>query len=180
MNMTKTKSTYFRSPKTGRSQDDFKVLLVGALFTIFILMFQFTAHSLQEKRWFRDVTHMTPFYNVEVSRVVVDDDTNTIVISGFMVKRRCVFHDLTGYVIDSEGKRTRMLVDTSPEDLLSGIEYGANRPSSQQSESWGPWEISFVSTGSFPVSWEIWAHHKCDNSSVIESNLFASGLWKNL
>ena len=180
MNVTKTKNSYFRSPKTGRSQDDFKVLMVGILFTIFILMFQFTAHSLQEKRWFRDVAHLTPFYDVEVSKVVINDETNSIVISGYMTKRRCIFQDLTGYVIDSNGKRTRILVNTSLEDLSTGIEYGSNRPPSQISESWGPWEIRFTATGSFPVSWEIWAHHKCNSDTEIQSNLFASGIWKNM
>lgn len=172
---TQITKEYIRAPKTGRAKDDYKVLIVGASLAAFILIAQFTVGYLSEQRWFRDITFQTPFYNVTVNSVVLDADTNTVTLSGWMSKRRCEFRSLTGYVTDSNNERHRVYVNTTPEDILTGIT--GNRPPSKQVERWGPWEITFSVEGYDAVNWEVWAHHRCPNFATVQSNLFASGKW---
>ena len=174
---TSIKENYVRAPKTGKAKDDYKVLLVGSIFVVFLLIGQFAAGYLSEQRWFRDVSRQTPFYDVSVTNISLSEDNRSVTISGYMTKRRCEFQSLTGYIITTNGKRHRVYVNTTPEDILTGLQHGANRPPSELSERWGPWQISFSFKGLNPDSWEVWAHHKCPNFATVQSNLFASGPW---
>lgn len=170
------KEKYLRAEKTTRNRDDYKVLLVGAIIGFFILVGQFTMTALNEQRWFRDVTAQTPFHSVALLRSVVNPMENSITVSGTLVKRRCEFQSLTGYITDDEGIRQRVFVNTRPEEIITGI--SGNRPPSDEAERWGPWLLTFVvDSGVKPVSWEIWAHHNCPNRPLIQSNIFAWGDW---
>lgn len=175
---------FIRAEKTTRNRDDYKVLLVGVIFGVFILVSQVTYGMLIDQRWFRDVTGITPFHSVKVmSQAVVDD---SITVTGELVKRRCTFDSLTGYIIyddlmSEDLDRQRVFVNTRPEEILTGIT--GNRPPSDEAENWGPWLMTLtLSTENLShkgdiKGWEIWAHHSCPTRPVKQSNLFAEGLW---
>ena len=169
---------YIRAEKTGRPIDDFKVLFVGCLVVVFMLMGQYAYYHLSEQRWFRDVSLRTPFHSVVVTDISVSPEKEKVTIVGWMSKRRCEFSSLTGYIINDNQERHRVYVNTTPEDILTGV--AGNRPPANESERWGPWEISLSYDNLTPYAWEIWAHHKCPEQSTIQSNLFAFGLWREL
>lgn len=167
---------YLRAEKTTKNRDDYKVLIVGLFIGVFILIGNFTLASLNEQRWFRDVTQQSPFHSVALLSSVVNPMENSITVRGTMVKRRCQFDSLTGYITDNEGIRHRVFVNTEPEEIMTGIT--GNRPPSDEAETWGPWLLTFIVAQELrPVSWEIWAHHLCPTGSRIQANLFAEGEW---
>lgn len=183
MTEQKLRHGYFRAEKTTKNRDDYKVLLVGLMLSVFLLMGNFMFTALIEQRWFRDVTGQTPFHSVALLRSVVNPIENSITVSGTMIKRRCQFQSLTGYITDHEGIRHRVVVNTEPEEILTGI--SGNRPPSNEAETWGPWLLSFavevvVEQQLTPISWEIWVHHECPTRPNKQSNIFAWGDWITL
>lgn len=176
MTEQKVRHGYFRAEKTTKNRDDYKVLIVGLMIGVFLLVGNSTVTALSEQRWFRDATGQTPFHSVALLRSVVNPTENSITVSGTMVKRRCQFQSLTGYITDNEGIRHRVFVNTKPEEIMTGV--SGNRPPSNEAETWGPWLLTFVVEQELtPVSWEIWAHHECPNRPVRQSNIFAWGDW---
>lgn len=162
----------FRVNKTEPNKDDFRVMCVGVTCTIVILLGSLLIPRLPEYRWYRDFTALTPFHGVElISTKVI---SNSIMIEGVLIKRRCNFLSLTGYVINDLGRRARVVVDTSyRKSPASG-----NRPTSSLPEDWGPWQL--ISPFDNPVKWEIYAEHeKCATPPKEQTNLFASGEWIN-
>lgn len=169
-----------RAEKAGRNTDDSKVLMVGMVIGIAILLFSLVYPRLTENRWYRDVARLTPFHGVQTMKVEMSEDGQEISIHGVLVKRRCEFKHLYGYVYDVSNIRHRVKVDFSAE--LQG-----NRPPSPQnnSERWGPWVINLdlnkgLTTTMVPARWEIIAEHvNCPTKPYIQRNLFTAGLWKS-
>ena len=181
----RTREKYLRAEKTTKNRDDFKVLLVGILFGFLILISFTTLSLLNEQRWYRDLTGKTPFSDVIVtSQVVVN---NSITVTGEMIKHRCEFESLTGYIsytdiVNGGVERGRVFVNTKPEDLITGVT--GNRPPSDELENWGPWlmtlsldERNLAQMGEI-LGYEIWATHKCPTPPYHQSNLFAEGEWR--
>ena len=165
-----------RSVKRTRNSDDVKVLLIGVVLGIIILVSPVVANSLQEQRWYRDVSGSTPFRGATTDYTSVDD--GSIAVGGFLIKRRCTFLGLSGYIVDRTGIRHPVHVDTSPEVALTGVEYGGSRPPSDDLESWGPWVLTQTSNISEPTGWEIYVDHgECPSPPVNQTNLFTSGAW---
>jgi len=158
----------FRCPKTDQNTDDLKVLRFGVGVALAIMVSSLVLPRFPEYRWYRDITLLTPFHSVVLSSVYIEN--SSIVITGHMIKRRCVYKSLTGYVVSKDGHRFRVPVDTSPENT-SKIE--TNRPPSLKSESWGPWKVTNTITDIIPIAVEIYAQHvKCPTEPVVQSNLF--------
>lgn len=166
-----------RAEKTSRSNDDKKVLFVGFAACILLIFGQSIFNFFDESRWFRDLTNRTPFHSVEVLYTAPVNDGEALIIKGTMVKRRCEFQFLTGYIIGANGARERVHVNTTPEDVLTG-DLGS-RPSSEDKEVWGPWVLSLRSSTDIqkPYEYEIFGHHICPKQTVVQSNLFTKGLW---
>lgn len=165
-----------RTEKTTRNADDYKVLMVGIFCSILILMGSVVFPRFNEYRWYRDVTRLTPFYDVQLLYSNVSEDQITIQVGGSLVKRRCEFNNLFGYIYGDNGIRYRVPVDTSAEP-------GGNRPPSDTAESWGPWVISKEKNQNIPITvipvrWEIIAEHiNCPTAPKTQRNLFISGDW---
>lgn len=173
--------TVVRAKKTSKNADDFKVLIVGAVCAILIMMGSIIMPRMTEQRWFRDFTRLTPFHDVVLLYSQVSPDSITVAVGGTMVKRRCDFQSLYGYVIGSNGIRYRAAVDSSHEDS----EVRTNRPPSAHAESWGPWTISVDTIPHFPpavlpLGYEIYAEHvQCPTEPETQRNLFVKGDWAN-
>ena len=172
-----------RAEKTSRNADDFKVLIVGTIIAIVILIGSLSVPRLSEQRWYRDITRLTPFYDVELLYSRVSEDQISISMGGLMVKRRCTFDiatGLQGYVYGQDGIRYRVNIDDSPEGFLK-----TSRPPSSVKETWGPWVLSLNTNSNIPntmtpVRWEIIAPHvNCPTEPKTQRNLFIAGLWKN-
>ncbi len=165
-----------RAKKTTRNADDFKVLLVGAVCAIIIMMGSLVFPRFTEQRWYRDITRLTPFYDVVLLYSSVSEDQIRVVFGGSMVKRRCDFNNLFGYIYGDNGLRYRVPIDHSSEG-------GGNRPPSGTPESWGPWSLSLddnpnIPTTMVPERWEVIAEHvKCPTEPRTQRNLFISGEW---
>jgi len=154
-------------------------LMVGAMIMLlFISSWPNVQAELAEERWFRDVRGLTPFSEVEVTWSIVTDEG--LLIGGTMKKNRCTFvkGSQVGYVhVDEKPKRT-VFVDTSPEEILTGV-VGKSRPPSDTAETWGPWLIKWV--GPLPTDWDVFVSHKdCPTPPKNQVNLFASGSWADL
>jgi hypothetical protein len=182
-------SKFFRAEKTTRNHDDFKVLTFGIVVAVMILVLPlFNAIGL-EKRWYRDLTGVTPFSNIEVLYSVVSEDEQHIMVGGTMSKDRCEFNfDVTNpvaYVTGQYGLRHRLTVDTSPEDHLTQV-FNTSRPPSSGPETWGPWVIDKSDVRIFGGSlkatqWEIFVYHnKCPRGPEEQVNLFAEGPWTDI
>lgn len=169
------KAKYFRAPKSTPNRDDFRVLMAGVICAIILLVGSLAFQRLDEYRWFRDVTLLTPFHDVTVDYSFVDGKVLTV--GGQLIKRRCDFEDMIAYVTGEDGTRRRLIVDPSPEIRLTGTD--KTRPPSSESEAWGPWEIYNQYTDLTPVSWEIYIDHvRCPSPPENQTNLFAYGPWK--
>lgn len=168
-----------RAKKTTRNADDFRVLVAGIVCTIMILMGSVILPRFTEQRWYRDLTNLTPFHSVELLYSNVSEDSISIQFGGSLVKRRCEFNNLIGYIYGDNGLRYFVPVDTSSEGSLG------NRPPSSVSESWGPWIISTESNPNIPntvlpVRWEVIAEHiKCPTPPKVQRNLFVEGAWED-
>ncbi|USG60952.1 hypothetical protein NBZ79_17480 [Sneathiella marina] len=161
-------------PQRGaRNGTGYKLLFTGAICTLLILITLLIAPRLAEYRWYRDMTALTPFYDVEVTYVNVTE--NAVTLGGNLTKRRCVFNELVGYVYGDDGIRHRVMVDFSPETELTGV--SGNRPPSDTAEAWGPWRLTIDEDRNVtPVGWEILAGHvNCPSSPTEQTNLFAKG-----
>lgn len=169
----------FRAEKTTRNADDYKVLITGIVAAILIMMTSVVYPRFQEQRWFRDVTRLTPFYDVTLLYSAVSDDQISIVMGGSMIKRRCTFNNLFGYIYGDNGIRYRVPVDDSAEPVHG------NRPPSPDAESWGPWSLSTddnlnIPATVIPMEWEIIAEHvECPTPPKTQRNLFIRGTWDN-
>lgn len=168
-----------RAEKTTRNADDYKVLVVGIICSILILLGSFTVPRLYEQRWYRDVTRITPFYDAMLLYSNVSKNEIQITMGGTLIKRRCDFNNLFGYIYADNGIRYRVPVDTTDEPVKG------NRPPSDTPESYGPWTISVDDNPNFPVTaipvrWEIIAEHvKCPTEPETQRNLFISGSWED-
>ncbi|ANJ20810.1 hypothetical protein HYO99_gp76 [Roseobacter phage RD-1410W1-01] len=167
---------YIRAEKTTRNRDDYKVLIVGLICAIFIMLAMTTLPRFAEQRWYRDLARLTPFYGVELLYSNVSEDTISVSVGGSLVKRRCEFNTLFGYIYGDNNIRYRVPVDTSSEPE-------GNRPPSDTPESWGPWTLSMNDNPNIPVTvvpirWEIIAEHiNCPTEPVTQRNLFIGGEW---
>ena len=132
--------------------------------------------DIKEGRFYRDIMGITPFKHVNVFGTVLEP--NRIIITGSMVKVRCVFNQdmgLTAYVQTENGLWHRFPVDTSVEDLR-GVT--GDRPPNPSAQSWGPWAIYYSGGLGHAVQWEIYAPHKdCPDEPETQTNLFAAGPW---
>lgn len=168
-----------RAAKTTKGEDDFKVLMVGVFCALLIMAGSLVLPRFGEYRWYRDLVHLTPFHDVHLLYAEVQDDKIEIMIGGTMVKRRCDFNALFGYITGSDGIRYRVPVHTNAE--LSG-----NRPPSSVAESWGPWVLKMKDNETIPIttvpmSFEIIAEHiRCPYGPDTQRNLFIAGGWKNI
>ncbi|AGH07378.1 hypothetical protein SUFG_00005 [Sulfitobacter phage phiCB2047-B] len=168
-----------RAEKTTRNADDFKVLITGAVCAILILMGSVILPRFSEQRWYRDITRLTPFYDVQLLYSTVSGDEISISIGGSLVKRRCDFNNLFGYIYGDNGIRYRVPVDTKDEPVKG------NRPPSNTPESWGPWTLSIddnpnIPLTVMPVSYEVIAEHiVCPTEPKTQRNLFLKGEWEN-
>lgn len=145
------------------------LMIVLLLAVIFMSGSSTVWDALSARRWFRDITLQTPFYEVTAESEPVEDG---LAVRGTMVKRRCEYRGLRAYAIQSSGLRLPVALDLSPETTVWG---GGSRPPSESAEAWGPWVIS--APGFERASaWEIFAFHLCPNGRV-QANLFASGPW---
>lgn len=166
-----------RAKKTTRNADDYKVLMVGIVCTILILMGSVILPRFTEQRWYRDITRLTPFYEVQLLYSNVSEDQITLTMGGSMVKRRCDFNGLFGYIYGDNNIRYRVPVDHSAEPVHG------NRPPSDNAESWGPWSLSTNDNPNIPltvvpVRWEIIAEHvECPTVPLTQRNLFIQGDW---
>lgn len=168
-----------RANKTTRNADDFKVLLVGIVCAIMIMMGSSILPRFNEQRWYRDLARLTPFYEVQLLYSSVGPQAIEITIGGSLIKRRCDFNDLFGYIHADNGIRYRVPVHTDAEPVQG------NRPPSDSAESWGPWSITTDDNPNFPVTavpvkWEVIAEHiKCPTEPVTQRNLFIGGEWED-
>lgn len=168
-----------RANKTTRNADDFKVLLVGVVCSIVIMMLSIIVPRFSEQRWYRDIVHMTPFHAVQLHYSSVGSQAADITIGGSLIKRRCDFSELFGYIHANNGIRYRVPVRTTAEPVHG------NRPPSTEAESWGPWKITTEDNNNFPVTatpvkWEVIVEHvRCPTDPVIQRNVFASGAWED-
>jgi hypothetical protein len=165
-----------RTPKsTNKNKDDFKVLMVGMVLTLCIFAGSLIQPRLSEYRWYRDLTKLTPFYNVEVEYSRLDGPD--IYVGGALTKRRCTYNYLIAYAVDKRGVGYKIFLDDSIEKLPGHIE---NRPPSKRPQNWGPWKLSTLGTLDDPKEWEIFVEHKqCPSEPHTQRNKFASGKWKN-
>ena len=146
-------------------------LVLVVLVTVLLMQWPYLSARLSQDRWYRDLTGLTPFRDVQVYGSATEQDG--IVVWGEMVKERCWFRSLTGYVYFDDRLRRRVRIDTSVEDARSTT---GNRPPSPLAETWGPWKL--VWKGDTPTRWEIFAaHDRCPTGPVVQQNLFASGPW---
>ena len=168
-----------RATKTTRGEDDFKVLMVGVICALMIMLGSLVIPRFNEMRWYRDLTRLTPFHEVHLLYAQVDDDKIEIMIGGTMVKRRCDFNTLFGYITGSDGIRYQVPVHTEAEPK-------GNRPPSKIAESWGPWILKLHDNAVIPItvvpeSFEVIAEHvKCPSGPETQRNLFISGGWKDV
>ena len=180
---------YFRANKSSnRNHDDYKVLIVGLIIGVMIMFLLLITPRLIEYRWYRDVAHLTPFSDVQLIYSKVIDDNTKIIIGGSMIKNRCDFNfeipNPVAYVTDQFGQRHLILVDTSPEDQITGL-IGNSRPLSEFSEIWGPWMIDISNReifGSYlkPIRFEVQVYHtNCMTKPIDQVNLFVEGAWIN-
>ena len=133
---------------------------------------------MAEYRWYRDARGLTPFSQVSVTQTTVVEDG--LIPRGAMKKDRCRIlpETIHGYVYFAGKPRRRTVVDTSPEDQITGL-VGVNRPPSPHLEAWGPWFIQW--RGETPDRWEIFASHTdCPTPPYDQTNLFASGPWADV
>lgn len=128
----------------------------------------------RETRTYRDLAGITPFSGVYVTSSKVSEQG--LIVSGYLVKERCVFDSLSGYVTMTDGRRLRVIVDDDREEEVTG---GGSRPVSNIPEPWGPWVILPHPLVDGQVQWwEIYAHHiDCPSDPVVQNNLFAEGPW---
>lgn len=172
--------TSLRAKKTTKNADDVRVLFAGILGAIIILIGSAVMPRLTEHRWYRDVTSITPFHSVTLLYSQVQDARTIIVVGGSMIKRRCEFHNLYGYIYADNGLKYRVAVDTSVEDRDGA---SGNRPPSDHPENWGPWSLSTKSNPNFPISaiptaFEIIVEHKnCPTVPKTQRNVFMEGAW---
>lgn len=167
-----------RAEKTTRNADDYKVLMVGIVAAILIMGMSMVFPRFGEQRWYRDLTRLTPFHDVQLLYSRVDNDKIQILFGGTLVKRRCEFNNLFGYIYGSNGIKYRVPVDMSSEP-------GGNRPPSYSgtSESWGPWVLRVADNPNIPStvipqSFEIIAEHvNCPTEPKTQRNLFVKGNW---
>lgn len=182
-----TQNKYFRAEKSNnRNSDDFKVLIVGLTIGVMILLLSLVTPRLVEFRWYRDFAQLTPFSDVQLMYSEVIDNNTKIIIGGSMIKNRCDFNfevaNPVSYVTDQFDQRHRIIVDTSPEDKITGI-IGNSRPPSEFSEIWGPWIIDITNREIFgspliPTQFEIQVYHvNCPTEPVDQVNLFVKGVW---
>ena len=170
--------TILRREKTTKNADDNRVLIFGVLAAIFLMALPGLGRAvhLDSQRWYRDIMGITPFHDAEV--LYVDADERIVTVGGYLIKDRCTFNFFTGYILDSRGIRHPVLVDDSPEGLITGVKSGSSRPPSDKSEAWGPWTLTASANVDSPTGWEIHVDHKdCPSPPETQSNLFASGSW---
>jgi len=153
--------------------------MVGAMILLlFITSWPNLQAELAEERWFRDARGLTPFSEVEVTWSITTD--KGLLIGGTMKKNRCTFVNgsQVGYVHVDEKPKQKVFVDTSPEDILTGV-VGKSRPPSDTAETWGPWLIKWK--GPLPLDWDVFVSHKdCPTPPMNQVNLFVSGSWADL
>lgn len=125
---------------------------------------------LYDFRGVRDALGLTPYRDVEVSQVWYEPNSRTIFLSGTMIKERCVWRGMNGYIEAEGGERRRIFVDTSPEAEISPT---GDRPPGAQ--FWGAWVLTVPSDFPPAQTWEVWTYHKCPESDDLQINLFASG-----
>lgn len=161
-----------RNEKTTVNHDDSKVLLIGAILTLFILVGPMFFPKIQESRMVRDFFGLTPFKSVTLFESHVEG--RTITINGSMIKVRCTFKRVDAYIIGDKGIAYGVDVNTDVEDKLAAPH---NRVASPLAQAWGPWSLSIENrTGIAPVGFEVHVQHKCPNGSE-QDNLFVSGSW---
>lgn len=170
-----SRKKYIRAEKTTKNRDDYKVLMAGIIAAVLLMVMTLKYDRLQEKRWFRDITKLTPFYNVSLEYSQVNGDT--IMVGGFLIKRRCDFRSMIGYVIGEDGIRRPMIVEPTPEVMATDAY--RTRPPSTEKETWGPWLMKNTWDVS-PIYFQIYIdHHKCPTPPEQQTNLFISGAWEN-
>jgi hypothetical protein len=129
--------------------------------------------DFKESRFYRDYQGVTPFKDVKVFSQVVEIDR--IILEGSMIKVRCTFSGLVGFVEFEGGLVIRVPVDTSVEDARGVV---GNRPVIDQDQAWGKWAIRYDGSLGKPVKWSIYAQHiGCPDNPINQNNLFAQGKW---
>lgn len=154
--------------KTALQRSSFLIIVLGS-----VLLYSVISHyaNFSERRWYRDFTMSTPFHSVLLHSVEVDDAG--VLIAGEMVKRRCRFEGLRGYITFADGTNLPVDVDTKIEQERWR---GGNRPPTPQVQLWGKWRLAWDHTP-LPVAFEVWAVHKCPGENLLQSNLFLRGPW---
>lgn len=128
---------------------------------------------LAENRWYRDLTHITPFHSVKLHSSKITD--YGLKISGEMIKRRCEFEGVQAYAVFENAPREAIFMDTAMEDKERPK---GNRPPSKESELWGFWRLYY--DGETPLRFEVFANHtNCNSNPTDQSNLFIYGNWKD-
>lgn len=135
-----------------------------------------TLERLSNARAYRDFMKLTPYHHVTVEqneRV----DASSVLVSGTMIKRRCVFdergHGLFAYASYDNQVWDWSLIDTSPEAEVR--DDTGNRAPSDLVQTWGPWMITAPSEKPL-ACWVIYARHYCpENEGRVQTNKFAEG-----
>jgi hypothetical protein len=140
---------------------------------LFSIQIPWMHDRLSENRWYRNATLITPFHGVKVFDTEITD--TGLIVTGELIKRRCTFDALVGYVTYTDGTpEKRVVIDDSPE----GYTGDPNRPASPKAQSWGPWIVVWSAESVTPTGYKIYAQHvECPSEPVIQDNLFAEGPW---
>ena len=135
-----------------------------------IMQFDSIKKYLSEFRWYRDVVNITPFYGETLHTSVISDEG--IYLRGELIKRRCTFDALIGYVTFNDKPKLRVVITSNSN--------GGSRPPSKDAESWGPWLLEY-SGDKEPNGWQIYVDHvKCPTDPKRQTNLFLEGQWKDI
>lgn len=144
-------------------------VVIAALVFLAVMEIPLITGMLHENRWYRDMMNITPFHNEAVHTSKITDEG--IELTGELVKRRCTFYDLIGYVTFEDQPKQR--VEVIPESNKG------SRPPSEDAEAWGPWLVAYVGKP-VPDGWQIYVDHiKCPTPPKSQTNLFIKGEWEN-
>lgn len=145
-------------------------MFIGIIAVFGVLEFQHMRDSMAESRWFRDMMNITPFHNVVVDYQEVNP--TGLHVSGSLIKRRCTFDALIGYVTFPNKPKQRIGVVTNRPKQ--------SRPPSEDNEAWGPWLLEWNAQRDIPSGFEIYADHiNCPTPPRSQTNLFVKGPWED-
>lgn len=143
--------------------------VVAVLTVLYVLASYGLDRAYDNSRWYRDLMHYTPFYDVRITHVEVT--AHDMVVSGTLKKRRCEKIGHAVYArVDNMLLPGIFSVDEEPEGTPE------NRPISSDEQSFGPWRITSYREN--PDRGIMYVYHRCPEGVV--SNLVFDLPWKNL